>query len=283
MSALTSSPPWKALADHKPAIAATTMRELFGRDPHRFATMSCEVCGLLVDWSKHRATAETLRLLLALAEHARVAEWRDKMFSGAKINGTEDRAVLHVALRNRTNLPITVDGADVMPLVNGVLAKMRDFTERVRSGAWKGHTGKSNHRRRQHRDRRLRPRPRDGHRGAPAVLEGRPARALRVERRRHAHRRDHPARRSRAHAVHRRVEDVHDPGDPDQRTHGARVAARQARRRPRGGRPALRRAVDQRQGGRRVRHRHRQHVRVLGLGSAAAIRYGARSASRSPA
>jgi glucose-6-phosphate isomerase len=143
MSALTSSPAWKALLDHQSSIANTTMRELFAADPARFAKMSREACGLFVDWSKHRATDETWRLLLALAHQADVAGWRDKMFSGAKINGTEDRAVLHVALRNRSNRPIPVDGADVMPLVNGVLARMRDFTDRLRGGAWKGATGKS--------------------------------------------------------------------------------------------------------------------------------------------
>ena len=143
MSALTSSPAWKALLDHKPSIANTTMRELFAADPQRFAKMSREACGLFVDWSKHRTTDETWKLLLALARQADVAGWRDKMFAGAKINGTEDRAVLHVALRNRSNRPIVVDGDDVMPEVNGVLAKMRGFTERLRSGAWKGHTGKS--------------------------------------------------------------------------------------------------------------------------------------------
>jgi glucose-6-phosphate isomerase len=143
MSALTTSPAWRALLEHKQSIANTTMRELFAADPRRFATMSREACGLFVDWSKHRATHETMRLLIALAEQADVATWRDKMFSGARLNGTEDRAVLHVALRNRSNRPIVVDGADVMPQVNGVLAKMRGFTERVRSGAWKGHTGKT--------------------------------------------------------------------------------------------------------------------------------------------
>jgi glucose-6-phosphate isomerase len=143
MSALTSSPAWKALLDHKPSIANTTMRELFAADPKRFAKMSRETCGLFVDWSKHRATEETWQLLLALARQADVAGWRDKMFAGARLNGSEDRAVLHVALRNRSNRPIVVDGADVMPQVNGVLAKMRSFTDRLRSGAWKGHTNKS--------------------------------------------------------------------------------------------------------------------------------------------
>ncbi|HET7500393.1 MAG TPA: glucose-6-phosphate isomerase [Kofleriaceae bacterium] len=142
-SALTRSPAWKALLDHKQSITSTTLRELFAADPQRFARMSREACGLFVDFSKHRATDETLRLLVALAEQADVAGWRDRMFSGEKLNGTEDRAVLHVALRNRSNRPILVDGADVMPQVNAVLARMRDFTDRLRTGIWKGHTGKT--------------------------------------------------------------------------------------------------------------------------------------------
>ncbi|HEY1547308.1 MAG TPA: glucose-6-phosphate isomerase [Kofleriaceae bacterium] len=143
MSNLTESPAWRALAAHKPKIEATGMRELFATDPERFTKMSREACGVFVDYSKHRATAETLSLLLELAKQQQIESWRDKMFSGAKINGTADRAVLHVALRNRDNHPILVDGKDVMPEVNAVLAKMRDFTERLRSGAWKGHTGKA--------------------------------------------------------------------------------------------------------------------------------------------
>ena len=105
--------------------------------------MSHEAAGVFVDWSKHRVTDETLRLLAALAKQADVEGARDAMFSGAKVNLTEGRAVLHVALRNRSNRPILVDGEDVMPAVNAVLAKMRAFTERVRSGAWTGHTGKA--------------------------------------------------------------------------------------------------------------------------------------------
>src|SRR5262249_14723632 len=97
---------------------------------------------VFVDYSKNRVTPETMRLLVALAEQQGVAEWRDRMFSGQKINGTEGRAVLHTALRNRSNRPVLVDGKDVMPEVNAVLAKMRRFTDAVRSGAWKGWTGK---------------------------------------------------------------------------------------------------------------------------------------------
>jgi glucose-6-phosphate isomerase len=143
MSALTSSAAWQALVDHKRAIAQATMREMFAADPQRFARMSREACGLFVDWSKHRATAETSRLLLALAHQADVTGWRDRMFAGARINTTEGRAVLHVALRNRSNRPILVDGADVMPEVNRVLGRMRDFTERLRGGAFTGFTGET--------------------------------------------------------------------------------------------------------------------------------------------
>src|SRR5215471_13886843 len=136
MATLTSSPAWKALLDHKRAIEGTHMRELFAKDPQRFTKMSREACGIFVDFSKHRANDDTLRLLLALAKQAEVETWRDRMFAGDKINGTEGRAVLHTALRNRSNRPILVDGKDVMPEVNAVLARMRAFTDRIRSGAW---------------------------------------------------------------------------------------------------------------------------------------------------
>ena len=143
MSTLTSSPAWTALLAHKSTIEKAPMRELFAQDPGRFERMSREACGLFVDWSKHRATSETMSLLLALAKQAGVESWRDRMFSGDKLNGTEGRAVLHTALRNRANRPVLVDGKDVMPLVNGVLAKMRGFTDKLRNGTWKGHTGKA--------------------------------------------------------------------------------------------------------------------------------------------
>ncbi len=142
MSALTQSPAWKALANHHAAIRSVEMRDLFAQDPERFPRLTIEVEDLLLDYSKHRLTGETMGLLLDLARQARVLEWQAKMFSGEKINRTEDRAVLHVALRNRKNRPILVDGKDVMPEVNAVLAKMRTFSDSVRSGAWKGFTGK---------------------------------------------------------------------------------------------------------------------------------------------
>jgi len=118
------------------------MRELFASDPGRFETLSVRFDDLLVDLSKNRITTETLERLVALAEQAEVPAWIGRMFAGERINITEDRAVLHVALRNRSNRPIEVDGQDVMPQVNAVLDKMRGFCEAVRSGAWLGHTGR---------------------------------------------------------------------------------------------------------------------------------------------
>ena len=143
MTTLTTTPAWQALLSHQKEMASVHMRDLFAKDKERFAKMSTEACGLFVDFSKHRANDETLSKLVALAKQAEVEKWRDAMFAGEKINGTEGRAVLHVALRNRSNRPIMVDGKDVMPEVNAVLAKMRDFTDRIRSGSWKGHTGEA--------------------------------------------------------------------------------------------------------------------------------------------
>jgi glucose-6-phosphate isomerase len=141
MSALTKSPPWIALQRHAEAMREVQLRQLFAQDPRRFERFSLRLADLLVDYSKHRINEETLQLLFALARGTRVEEWRDKMFAGEKINTTENRAVLHVALRNRSNRPILVDGRDVMPEVNEVLARMRRFTDRLRSGEWKGETG----------------------------------------------------------------------------------------------------------------------------------------------
>jgi glucose-6-phosphate isomerase len=141
MSSLTESPAWRALYRHHGATQNVSMRDLFATDPHRFERFSIDVGELFVDCSKHRVTDETMTLLFDLARQQQVFPWRDRMFAGEKINRTENRAVLHVALRNRQNRPILVDGKDVMPEVNAVLAKMRRFTDAVRSGAWKGHTG----------------------------------------------------------------------------------------------------------------------------------------------
>lgn len=134
---------WKALAEHHSEIANTTMRELFDADAGRFDRFSLEAPELFIDYSKQRITTRTLELLLALADECGVAQKRDAMFAGERINTTEGRAVMHVALRHRGDTPLYVGGADVMPGVRAVLAKMRDFTERVRDGRWLGHTGRS--------------------------------------------------------------------------------------------------------------------------------------------
>lgn len=143
MSSITSSAAWKALESHQREIAEKHLRDLFKEDPKRFDKFHLRFNDILLDFSKNRLTDQTLSLLLQLAREADVQGWAKKMFTGQKINITEDRAVLHVALRNRSNTPILVDGNDVMPEVNAVLAHMREFTEAIRSGAWKGYTGKT--------------------------------------------------------------------------------------------------------------------------------------------
>jgi glucose-6-phosphate isomerase len=143
MSRLTESQEWQALAAHQRVMAQVHMRDLFAQDPGRFQRFSLAFDQILFDYSKNIATGETLRLLLALARASGLEQRTKAMFEGEKINTTENRAVLHVALRNRSNRPIYVDGADVMPEVNRVLAHMAEFSESVRSGAWKGYTGKA--------------------------------------------------------------------------------------------------------------------------------------------
>ena len=139
---VTRDPAWRALGAHYENVRDTHLRELFARDPSRGERLTAEGAGLYLDYSKHRITDETVRLLLALAEASRLRDRIDAMFRGEKINVTEDRAVLHVALRAPRGTRILVDGADVVPAVHGVLDRMADFCARVRSGAWTGHTGK---------------------------------------------------------------------------------------------------------------------------------------------
>ena len=142
MSSLTQSPAWSALEAHHDILAPQQMRDLFAADPQRFAKFSLRFKDILLDYSKNRITEETKTLLLTLAKQAGVEAYRDRMFAGEKINFTENRAVLHIALRNRANRPILVDGQDVMPEINAVLAHIKEFSEAVRGGAWKGYTGK---------------------------------------------------------------------------------------------------------------------------------------------
>jgi glucose-6-phosphate isomerase len=121
---------WKALRDHFGQMKQVHMRDLFVADGQRFEKYSIRFLDILVDYSKNRINADTLRLLLNLAEETQLADSIEKMFSGDRINETENRAVLHTALRNRENRPIHVDGKDVMPEVNAVLEQMRDIAEK---------------------------------------------------------------------------------------------------------------------------------------------------------
>ncbi len=143
MSCLTTSSAWIALQEHYKKIKDDSLREAFERDCNRFDKFSLSFNDILFDFSKNRINEDTLPLLVKLAEQSRLDDKIKAMFSGEEINTTEHRAVLHVALRNRSNRPIYVQGRDVMPDVNRVLGQMRTFCDRVRSGAWRGYTGKS--------------------------------------------------------------------------------------------------------------------------------------------
>jgi glucose-6-phosphate isomerase len=224
MSALTRSSAWHALEAHYEQVRDVHMRDLFRADAKRFESFSLRLGDFLVDYSKNRVTAETMRLLAELARQAGVPEQIGRMFGGEKINFTENRAVLHTALRNRSGRPVFVEGVDVMPKVGAVLARMRTFSSAVRNGDWKGYTGKKI------TDivnigiggsdlgpamvtRALRPYVRTGLRvHFVSNVDGTQiAETLK---------RSSPE----TDALHRRVEDLHHPGDDRQREDGARVA-----------------------------------------------------------
>ena len=139
---VTELPAWKALSAHFQKIDRLHLRELFAQDPKRGERLTVEAAGLYLDYSKNRITDETLALLLQLAEQSGLRARNDAMFGGEKINVSEKRAVLHVALRAPKGQSILVDGEDVLPQVHSVLDRMADFSNRVRGGAWRGHTGK---------------------------------------------------------------------------------------------------------------------------------------------
>jgi len=136
------TPAWQTLEAHYAQVKDLHLRALFAQDPGRFERFSIQFNDILFDYSKNRITDETMRLLLNLAEEAGLSAQIEAMFSGEKINNTEQRAVLHTALRSQSDAPVLVDGADVMPEIHSVLAKMRRFSESVRSGEWRGFTGK---------------------------------------------------------------------------------------------------------------------------------------------
>ena len=142
IQSLSDRQAWKKLTAHFEEIRDLHMRQMFADDPKRGEQMSTEAVGLFLDYSKNRVTKETLKLLVDLAKESGLRERIDAMFSGEKINLTEDRAVLHVALRAPRGSTITVDGENVIPGVHEVLDRMTAFANRVRSGEWKGHSGK---------------------------------------------------------------------------------------------------------------------------------------------
>jgi glucose-6-phosphate isomerase len=142
MSALRERPSWTALEAHHAELAPRHLRELFAADPDRGTRLTAEAAGLYLDYSKNRVTDETMSLLAALADECGLRERRDAMFRGEHINASEDRAVLHVALRMPRDRSLIVDGEDVVKQVHEVLDRMGTFADRVRSGEWKGHTGK---------------------------------------------------------------------------------------------------------------------------------------------
>ncbi|MDJ0722288.1 MAG: glucose-6-phosphate isomerase [Desulfobacterales bacterium] len=139
----TQTQSWRALQDHFQTMQTVHMRDLFAADPKRFDNFSLPFEDILVDYSKNRIDAETMRLLLELAREVDLADGIAKMFAGTKINATENRAVLHTALRNRGDTPVLVDGRDVMPDINAVLGQMETFVRRLHAGDWAGYTGRA--------------------------------------------------------------------------------------------------------------------------------------------
>ena len=262
---LTDTPAWQALSAHHAKIKDAHLRQLFADDPDRAARFTVEGAGLFLDYSKNRITEETVALLVDLAKERKVAERRDAMFRGEKINVSENRAVLHVALRAPRDEVIEVDGHNVVPDVHAVLDRMAAFADKVRSGAWTGHTGK-----------RIKNvinigiggsylGPEMAYLRSAPLLRPRHDLPLRLQRGRRLLRRGDARSRRSGDAVHHLVQDLHHARDHDQRGDRARLGGRQARLGGCGG-EAFRRRVHQHRGRREVRHRHRQHVRVLGLG-----------------
>ena len=262
--AITDSPEWQRLAAHHADLAGVHLRSLFANDPKRGETMTVEAGDLFLDYSKNRITAETVGLLAALAARADLPGRIAAMWRGERINTTENRPVLHVALRMPRGTHLVVDGEDVVEAVHQVLDRMAAFSDQVRSGTWRGATG-----------RPIRNVINIGIGGSdlgPAMaydaLRAFADPSLTVRFVSNVDGTDiHQATRDLdpAETLFVVVQDVHHARDPDQRPHRPGLAGRRARRRG-SRRPPLRGRVDQRRQGGRVRHRHRQHVRLLGLG-----------------
>ena len=140
---LPSTPEWKSLVNHYNKNIHIQMRDLFSQDSERFNNFSLSAAGIMLDYSKNRVTDETMHLLMNLAQSSDLLTKRDEMFNGAAINTTENRPVLHTALRNFANEPVYVDGVDVMPQIQSTLAKLESFVNDISSGKKVGHTGKA--------------------------------------------------------------------------------------------------------------------------------------------
>ncbi len=270
---------WKAVQAHYETARVLKLRDLFAADPGRAERFSVEAAGLFLDYSKNRITDETVRLLLDLARARGVAERRDAMFSGEKINVSEGRAVLHVALRAPRSEKILVDGKDVVPEVHEVLDRMAAFADKVRSGEWKGHSGK-----------RIRTvvnigiggsylGPEMAYRALRTFRDPDDRRPLCRQCRRRRLREGDRRRRSARDAVHHRLQDLHDAGNHDQRRTSRATGSSRASA-PRRRRQTFRRALDQ------CRRRSRNSASTpptclaSGTGSAAAIRWIPPSGSR---
>ncbi len=219
------TPEWKALAANYDAISTRHLRELFAEDPERTGRLTAEAADLVLDYSKQRVTDETMRLLMDLADAAGVEAHRDAMFAGEHINTTEDRAVLHVALRMPPGSVLHVDGQDVVGDVQAVLTKMGDLSDRIRNGSWTGATGK-----------RIAAVVNIGIGGSdlgPAMATlaladyAQPGldEPLRLERRPSRPLRGHPRPGSRDDALRRQLQDLHHVGNPDQRCRRQGLAA----------------------------------------------------------
>ena len=264
--ALRSRPAWASLERHYRKMAGVHLRQLFAEDRRRGERMAVEAAGIYLDYSKNRVTDETLDLLLQLARQSELQDRIEAMFRGDKINVSENRAVLHVALRAPRGASIILDGRNVVPEVHAVLDRMAEFAASAPERRLEGSHRQAHPQRDQHRHRRLGSRPGHGLRGAEALQRSRHDLPFRLQRRRHGFRRGGARSRSRGDPVHRLLEDLHHARDDDQRAYGARLAAGRPERRSRRHRQAFRRGLDQRPGSGEIRHRYGQHVRLLGLG-----------------
>ncbi len=283
----TTTSAWAELSSIRDSFTPD-LRDWFAIDPRRAERLSFELADLHVDLSKNLVTDAILAALVRLAEETGVAERYAAMIAGEHINTTEDRAVLHTALRRPAGAQpaLVVDGQDIDADVQSVLTAMTEFSTRVRVRRVDGRDRQEGHAHRQHRHRRLRPRSRHDLGGARALRDRRHRGALRLEHRPDRPRAEDEGPRPRDDAVHRRVQDVHDPRDPHQRAPRPRLALGRSRgvgcdrRRfddsatSEDGcrRPPLRRRLDGARQGRRLRHRPRERLRVLGLGRRALLR-----------